>query len=109
LSYASSCYNATTMLFSLPLHDALPISGSTSIPKGGLARREGEAVAGGAGLARCPSRPHSVARPSPTSWRCAMSALLVGYARCSRSEEHTSELQSRENLVCRLPLVKKKH
>src|SRR5690606_757552 len=87
LSYASSCYNATTMLFSLPLHDALPISGSTSIPKGGLARREGEAVAGGAGLARCPSRPHSVARPSPTSWRRAMSALLVGYARCSTDQQ----------------------
>src|SRR5690606_41309893 len=26
---------------------------------------------------------------------------------CVRSEEHTSELQSRENLVCRLLLVKK--
>ena len=26
----------------------------------------------------------------------------------SRSEEHTSELQSRENLVCRLLLEKKK-
>src|SRR5690606_39298291 len=33
-----------------------------------------------------------------------------GSARCgkSRSEEHTSELQSRENLVCRLLLEKKK-
>src|SRR5690606_10871455 len=29
--------------------------------------------------------------------------------RASRSEEHTSELQSRENLVCRLLLEKKKH
>src|SRR5690606_40189311 len=29
-------------------------------------------------------------------------------ARVSRSEEHTSELQSRENLVCRLLLEKKK-
>src|SRR5690606_39398203 len=28
--------------------------------------------------------------------------------RCRRSEEHTSELQSRENLVCRLLLEKKK-
>src|SRR5579883_1845321 len=28
---------------------------------------------------------------------------------CRRSEEHTSELQSRENLVCRLLLEKKKH
>src|SRR5690606_41078550 len=27
---------------------------------------------------------------------------------CHRSEEHTSELQSRENLVCRLLLEKKK-
>src|SRR5690606_41383795 len=30
-------------------------------------------------------------------------------ARSSRSEEHTSELQSRENLVCRLLLEKKKY
>src|SRR5690606_41719731 len=29
-------------------------------------------------------------------------------AHCRRSEEHTSELQSRENLVCRLLLEKKK-
>src|SRR5690606_41999319 len=29
--------------------------------------------------------------------------------RDARSEEHTSELQSRENLVCRLLLEKKKH
>src|SRR5690606_39447636 len=33
----------------------------------------------------------------------AAAALVVG-----RSEEHTSELQSRENLVCRLLLEKKK-
>src|SRR5690606_41952817 len=31
-----------------------------------------------------------------------------GYLKGSRSEEHTSELQSRENLVCRLLLEKKK-
>src|SRR2546427_1742931 len=30
-------------------------------------------------------------------------------ARRSRSEEHTSELQSQSNLVCRLLLEKKKH
>src|SRR5436309_4611744 len=42
-------------------------------------------------------------------------ALLAAYGRYSkapcdeaRSEEHTSELQSRENLVCRLLLEKKK-
>src|SRR5690606_39852237 len=31
-----------------------------------------------------------------------------GVAHAGRSEEHTSELQSRENLVCRLLLEKKK-
>src|SRR5690606_42151522 len=31
-----------------------------------------------------------------------------GFGTHSRSEEHTSELQSRENLVCRLLLEKKK-
>src|SRR6185295_12948861 len=31
-----------------------------------------------------------------------------GRRRCSRSEEHTSELQSRQYLVCRLLLEKKK-
>src|SRR5436309_12392529 len=44
--------------------------------------------------------------------------LIVAYAKhleprvsrtWHRSEEHTSELQSRENLVCRLLLEKKKH
>src|SRR5690606_40739964 len=34
--------------------------------------------------------------------------LLIGLPEEDRSEEHTSELQSRENLVCRLLLEKKK-
>src|SRR2546430_11196455 len=42
------------------------------------------------------ARPRAVPRPSATR----------GYAR--RSEEHTSELQSQSNLVCRLLLEKKK-
>src|SRR3712207_7690288 len=32
-----------------------------------------------------------------------------GYTRWDRSEEHKSELQSRQYIVCRLPLEKKKH
>src|SRR6185312_17146012 len=36
------------------------------------------------------------------SWTCADAAC------CPRSEEHTSELQSRSDLVCRLLLEKKK-
>src|SRR5690606_40281189 len=43
---------------------------------------------------------------------CMRSGMLWGRAQCNRghwrSEEHTSELQSRENLVCRLLLEKKK-
>src|SRR5690606_42020692 len=39
------------------------------------------------------------------SWK---SANQGAYACLGRSEEHTSELQSRENLVCRLLLEKKK-
>src|SRR5690606_24794471 len=43
---------------------------------------------------------------SRTSW-LALSAGIV-FILWHRSEEHTSELQSRENLVCRLLLEKKK-
>src|SRR2546427_419557 len=46
------------------------------------------------------------------SWRrLSMKAKLSGYERTAvmdRSEEHTSELQSQSNLVCRLLLEKKK-
>src|SRR2546430_10382316 len=40
--------------------------------------------------------------------RDAVSAATLGELR-ERSEEHTSELQSQSNLVCRLLLEKKKH
>src|SRR2546421_1943002 len=39
-----------------------------------------------------------------TRWRCTS-----GTSAGRRSEEHTSELQSRSDLVCRLLLEKKKH
>src|SRR2546427_6167154 len=74
---------ATTEIYTLSLHDALPISPR---PRGGLSarvsRRRGPAASGSSGPGRaCPSR----------------------------SEEHTSELQSQSNLVCRLLLEKKKN
>src|SRR6266550_6974710 len=43
---------------------------------------------------------------SPTSTSCASSSRRTWYP--TRSEEHTSELQSRLHLVCRLLLEKKK-
>src|SRR5690606_41091534 len=39
----------------------------------------------------------------------SFATLRAIFVRRFRSEEHTSELQSRENLVCRLLLEKKKH
>src|SRR3712207_7941678 len=46
---------------------------------------------------------------SPTTARRRVSPSPPGSARPSRSEEHTSELQSRQYLVCRLLLEKKKN
>src|SRR5690606_41396241 len=42
------------------------------------------------------------------AFHAARYARASNTSSCSRSEEHTSELQSRENLVCRLLLEKKK-
>src|SRR5207302_6794806 len=50
----------------------------------------------------------SMPRPSITASTPLSADDAVG-RRLERSEEHTSELQSRENLVCRLLLEKKKN
>src|SRR3989441_5268916 len=98
---------ATTEIYTLSLHDALPISGRETVLR--VARRaaaplakllqvlERQVVSGEvehrvqqhAGVA---GREHEAVAPEP-----------VG-----RSEEHTSELQSLAYLVCRLLLEKKK-
>src|SRR2546421_4355730 len=54
---------------------------------------------------------HTARAPGPAG---RDSAGISGAVRCeaeprARSEEHTSELQSRSDLVCRLLLEKKKH
>src|SRR4051812_49617353 len=62
-----------------------------------------------------PMRP-SAQRPSSMMWYGCIDAITPSSAkrlksfgrRCCRSEEHTSELQSHVNLVCRLLLEKKK-
>src|SRR3712207_6873269 len=58
--------------------------------------------------ASVPYRQDSSARSVCQSWQAAISQRPIGVTR-SRSEEHTSELQSRQYLVCRLLLEKKKH
>src|SRR5215469_18499396 len=71
---------ATTEIYTLSLHDALPISPP-----------------------HCPGRPRTTRRRcARRPRRCAPTGLA------ERSEEHTSELQSRRDLVCRLLLEKKK-
>src|SRR2546427_1405017 len=55
-----------------------------------------------------PASPAASARP-PDSWPGRRAACAASRCpRATRSEEHTSELQSQSNLVCRLLLEKKK-
>src|SRR2546427_4907281 len=56
----------------------------------------------GAPAAMKQSSPETKTRPSPSP------GTRAGKGRAARSEEHTSELQSQSNLVCRLLLEKKK-
>src|SRR2546425_8735759 len=71
---------ATTEIYTLSLHDTLPISSSSPRSGGSRSRRQ--------------------SGPSASGRRTA--------SRRWRSEEHTSELQSLAYLVCRLLLEKKK-
>src|SRR5690606_41678114 len=71
----------------------------------------GRGVAGGRPLPPRPGRP-AAALPAGAAVRHRPAGLGAGRPAVRRgrpkSEEHTSELQSRENLVCRLLLEKKK-
>src|SRR5438067_6388305 len=73
---------APTEIYTLSLHDALPISG--------------------------PGDPTALPARSQTRKRLRCSPATATASSLSRSEEHTSELQSRFDLVCRLLLEKKK-
>src|SRR5699024_11488363 len=93
------CAPPRTASFALSLHDALPISSD--------ARRRTLAVGCplSDALRRVPAAPRPVAYRLPTAARRPSTQRRVG---SRRSEEHTSELQSRFDLVCRLLLEKKK-
>src|SRR5438874_8217260 len=76
---------ATTEIYTLSLHDALPI------------------------CTRKPAAVLSITSPRRGAVRIAKRiARVTRFDRICRSEEHTSELQSRRDLVCRLLLEKKK-
>src|SRR2546426_11534187 len=74
---------ATTEIYPLSLHDALPIS-------------------------RCAPPPCHPAATPPAAPCPSLRSRRSRACRRVRSEEHTSELQSPCNLVCRLLLEKKK-
>src|SRR2546421_8508267 len=87
---------ATTEIYTLSLHDALPICRDAHARTGGAVTRvEQHPLAGFRVLHVDPTRVRELAFPRVVD-------------RDGRSEEHTSELQSRSDLVCRLLLEKKK-
>src|SRR5690606_39720738 len=98
---------ATSVLYTLSLHDALPIS----VRPGRLLAKP-LAARVNAVLIDCMFSSMALkARPvrtflAATDEQAGCEGAPV--SKNGRSEEHTSELQSRENLVCRLLLEKKK-
>src|SRR3712207_8760773 len=96
---------ATTEIYTLSLHDALPIlclgrcnAGRRGIRLAARPRRPLSSVLTGR---RAPRRAGATAQSTRNGGPCASNE------RRGRSEEHTSELQSRPYLVCR-PLLEKK-
>src|SRR5262249_61990576 len=92
---------ATTATYTLSLHDALPISDRRQrVPRHRCVHRRGASL---------PRRRRAVHRAAGNRRaRDVEVAPLDRRSAESRSEEHTSELQSLTNLVCRLLLEKKK-
>src|SRR3712207_8535140 len=87
---------ATTEIYTLSLHDALPIS-------------LGHELAQQSAAAGAKRRAHSKLA-MPRFGACEHQVREIrARDQQHRSEEHTSELQSRQYLVCRLLLEKKKH
>src|SRR3712207_7342093 len=96
---------ATTEIYTLSLHDALPIYVALALLHGpfgedgtiqGLFEMMGTRYVGAGVLA------------SAVGMDKHFMKLVLTYLAPERSEEHTSELQSRQYLVCRLLLEKKK-
>src|SRR5437762_8515755 len=96
---------ATTGISSLSLHDALPISlgdvSSSRVSDAGRCRYLSSCAR--AAFLSAPTSRMTTARRSASMGGVPSTSLTA-----SRSEEHTSELQSPMYLVCRLLLEKKK-
>src|SRR5438445_13150521 len=96
LLYCFCCFHltATPVTYTLSLHDALPIYRADGTASGVVPLRTKIVT-----LASC--------KPSALAVRRSRQRDDLR-AQGHRSEEHTSELQSRQYLVCRLLLEKKK-
>src|SRR3712207_7378533 len=95
---------ATTEIYTLSLHDALPISYFGQDVQRIVDRLLAEQLPDGGW--NCEAANGST-RSSFNTTICVLEGMLEHER--ARSEEHTSELQSRQYLVCRLLLEKKKH
>src|SRR3712207_9223322 len=87
---------ATTEIYTLSLHDALPIC------------NEAAGVRSTNKITTPSSTLHCIGCPTLSSTSDRGAAVPHHTAHATRSEEHTSELQSRQYLVCRLLLEKTK-
>src|SRR5207249_7098778 len=92
----------------LSLHDALPISALSAVPPGQVSSCTITVTytppAGATGAAL-----NGSARLTVMGYGTAGATQPATIINTTRSEEHTSELQSRFDLVCRLLLEKKKN
>src|SRR5437870_11001170 len=93
----------TTVIYTLSLHDALPIYKTGRKTQRQPLHRVAPVFWNRRNRRRTPG-PRRTRRPAPGTPRVHRSARRPA----PRSEEHTSELQSRGHLVCRLLLEKKK-
>src|SRR5690606_41971600 len=95
-TFVLSNATATTDIYTLSLHDALPISENLNPLQRGIKTLADIFI---------PILPAIVTAGLLMGINNIMTAPGIFFD--ERSEEHTSELQSRENLVCRLLLEKK--
>src|SRR5256886_17645502 len=93
---------ATTEIYTLSLHDALPIYAGLFevIERDAVACNRLAWIIGG--------QPLPVVELSTIRYDTVLDLMGRLHRAALRSEEHTSELQSQSNLVCRLLLEKKK-
>src|SRR5690606_41533113 len=99
----------TPDISTLSLHDALPISMDTILNWMEQLQRSGASFARLVGVASAADAEPRTAYRAPNGDRIAVTGVHYAYdggpdvlVDVGRSEEHTSELQSRANLVCRL-------